>query len=96
MDLLTTVVVLLIGVIIAGWLAAARDGRAFDIFGSGFIGYRSYGWPHGVQEEQEIRFSFTRDDDGLSDVPGSNDIEPDIEVIELDRSPESVILRPLR
>ena len=57
MDLLTTIVVLLIGVAIVGWLAAARDGRALDVFGSGFIGYRSYGWPRGVQEEDQVHFT---------------------------------------
>jgi hypothetical protein len=57
MDLPTTVVVLLIAIVLGGWLAAARDGRALDIFGSGFIGYRSYGWPRGVQEEDSVHFT---------------------------------------
>ena len=84
MDLLTTIVVLLIGVAIVGWLAAARDGRALDVFGSGFVGYRSYGWPHGVQEEDTVHFAPAAwhehpsvDDDG----PGPLS---DPELIELD------------
>jgi hypothetical protein len=57
MDLPTAIVVLLIAVAVIGWLVAARDGRALDAFGSGFIGYRSYGWPRGVQEEDQVHFT---------------------------------------
>ena len=71
MDLLTTVVVLLIAVALIGWVAAAIDGRPLEAFGSGFVGYRPYGWPHGVQEEDAIHFAPTAwherpsiDDDG--------------------------------
>jgi hypothetical protein len=59
MDLLTTVVVLLIAVALIGWVAAAIDGRPLEAFGSGFVGYRSYGWPQGVQEEDAIHFAPT-------------------------------------
>ena len=51
MDLLTTVVVLLIAVALIGWVAAAIDGRRLEAFGSGFVGYRPYGWPHGCRRK---------------------------------------------
>jgi hypothetical protein len=95
MDLLTTIVVLLIGVAIVGWLAAARDGRALDVFGSGFIGYRSYGWPRGVQEEDQVHFTVAaiqeRSTEDDRDGPTS---EP--EVIELVAASDAVRLERLR
>jgi hypothetical protein len=90
MDLPTTVVVLLIGVAIVGWLASARDGRALEAFGLGFIGYRSYGWPRGVQEEDAIHFDFSEHRDGDGSGPGMSGDGPEAEVIELDRPPEDV------
>jgi hypothetical protein len=97
MDLLTTVVVLLIAVALIGWVAAAIDGRPLEAFGSGFVGYRSYGWPQGVQEEDAIHFAPTAwherpaiDDDG----PGALS---DPELIELDdAAPSLVTLERLR
>ena len=97
MDLLTTVVVLLIAVALIGWVAAAIDGRPLEAFGSGFVGYRSYGWPHGVQEEDAIHFAPTAwherpsiDDHGVGALS-------DPELIELDdATPPSVTLERLR
>ena len=57
MDLLTTVVVLLIAAALVGWVVAAIDGRHLEAFGWGFVGYRSYGWPRGVQEEDAVHFA---------------------------------------
>ena len=86
MDLLTAVVVLLVVVALIGWVAAAIDGRPLEAFGAGFVGYRSHGWPHGVQEEDSIHFAPT----AWHDHPPRDDDEPtaltDPEVIELDES----------
>ena len=97
MDIPTTVVVLFIAVAIVGWLAAARDGRALDVFGSGFIGYRSYGWPHGVQEEDSVHFTVAAlrgsgadDDEGAG--PSS---EPELVEL-LDIPDETIRLERLR
>jgi hypothetical protein len=95
MDPMTTIVVLLIGAAIVGWLATARDGRALDVFGAGFIGYRSYGWPRGVQEEDSIHFTVTAwhepatdgDGDGPASVP---------ELVELTEINETIRLERLR
>ena len=98
MDLLTTVVVLLIAVALIGWVAAAIDGRPLQAFGSGFVGYRSYGWPHGVQEEDAIH---SHRPPGTS-VHRSTTMEPgalsDPELIELDdaTSPSVFWLERLR
>ena len=84
MDLLTTIVVLLIAAALIGWVAAAIDGRPLEVFGAGFVGYRAYGWPHGVQEEDTVHFAPTAWHDRPSaddDAPGAL-IEPVL--IELD------------
>jgi hypothetical protein len=86
MDLLTTVVVLLIAAAVVGWVAAAIDGRPLEAFGSGFIGYRSYGWPRGVQEEDAVHFSPTawHDRPSIEDDPTRPLAGP--ELIELDET----------
>ena len=95
MDPSTTLVVLLVGAALIGWLAGARDGRGLEAFGLGFIGYRSYGWPRGVQEEDSVHFTVAAwherpavDDDG-----GSN---AGPELFEIDDSPDIVRLERLR
>ena len=97
MDLLTTVVVLLIAVALIGWVAAAIDGRPLEAFGSGFVGYRAYGWPHGVQEEDAIHFAPT----AWHERPSSDDDGPgalsDPELVELDDATSpSITLERLR
>ena len=96
MELLTTIVVVLIGVALVGWFSMARDGRGLDAFGLAFLGYRSYGWPHGVQEEDAVHFAPTAwherrsaDDDG----PGTL---ADPELVELEATSPSVTLERLR
>jgi hypothetical protein len=95
MDLATTIVVLLVGAALVGWLAAARDGRALEAFGLGFIGYRSYGWPRGVQEEDQVHFDFSEHGGADTSGPGASDGGPEAEVIELDRPPEGLTVRRL-
>jgi hypothetical protein len=96
MDLPTTLVILLVGAAVIGWLAGARDGRALEAFGSGFIGYRSYGWPRGVQEEDTVHFAFGAVDtrSANADLPAPADAEP--ELIEIEDATETVRLERLR
>ncbi|HET8785852.1 MAG TPA: hypothetical protein VFM38_09470 [Candidatus Limnocylindrales bacterium] len=97
MDLLTTIVIVLIAAALIGWLAAAIDGRPLEAFGSGFIGYRSYGWPRGVQEEDGVRFSPTawHDQPSADDDPTRPLASP--ELIELDeRSADPIDVERLR
>lgn len=96
MDLPTTIVILLVGAAVVGWLTGARDGRALEAFGSGFIGYRAYGWPRGVQEEDSVRFAFTDRRDHIDDGSGAPESSPDVEMIDLDRPPDGVTVRRLR
>lgn len=91
MDLLTTAVVLLIAAALIGWVAAAIDGRPLEAFGAGFVGYRPHGWPHGVQEEDSVRFAPTAwhehrsvDDEGQRSLTAP-------ELIELDDPGESPV-----
>lgn len=86
MDLLTTIVIVLIAAALVGWVAAAIDGRPLEAFGSGFVGYRSYGWPRGVQEEDRVRFSPTawHDRPSVGDDPTRPLTRP--ELIELDET----------
>jgi hypothetical protein len=87
MDLPSTLVMILVGAAVLGWLAVARNGRALDAFGLGFIGYRSYGWPRGVQEEEPVHFSFDAGDAaGPDDGLAGFDAEP--ELVELDDPPD--------
>ena len=97
MDLPSTIVILLVGAALIGWLAGARDGRALEAFGLGFIGYRSYGWPRGVQEEDTVHFAFDAADRlaDAGDVSAPPDAEP--ELIELlDTADDTVRLERLR
>jgi hypothetical protein len=97
MDLSTTLVILLVGAAIIGWLAGARDGRGLEAFGLGFIGYRSYGWPRGVQEEDSVHFTVaawhdrpTADDD----AGGGPAAGP--ELFEIDDTTDAVPVERLR
>jgi hypothetical protein len=90
MDLPTTLVLLLVAAALVGWVVGACDGKALEAFGSGFIGYRSYGWPRGVQEEEPIHFSFREPSDPADDTDLA-----EAEVIELERPIETIRLERL-
>jgi hypothetical protein len=71
------------GVIVVGSLGLMAVGiRRIDrrvpfSFGEGFVGYRAdLGWPHGVQEDDDIRWNWRASTDGpgspaTSQIPGS-------------------------
>jgi hypothetical protein len=90
MDLPTILVLLLVAAGLVGWVVGACDGKALEAFGSGFVGYRSYGWPRGVQEGEPIHFSFREPQD-----PVAVDPQAEVEVIELDSPAESIRLERL-
>lgn len=91
MDLLTTVVVLLIAAALIGWVAAAIDGRPLEAFGAGFVGYQPHGWPHGVQEEDSVRFAPTAWHEHPSVDDGVRRSPTGPELVELDGSGESPV-----
>jgi hypothetical protein len=90
MDLPTILVLLLVAAGLVGWVVGACDGKALEAFGSGFIGYRSYGWPRGVQEGEPIHFTFREPQDPADDAQPA-----EAEVIELDSPAETIRLERL-
>ena len=59
MDIFASLVVVLVGVAILGWIASPTTARGMDTFGAGFVPYRSAGWPRGVQEEEPVHWSWS-------------------------------------
>ena len=91
MDIPATLVLIIVGAALVAWMTNPRTGQALDAWASGFIGYRSYGWPRGVQEEEPVRFSFREPTDPLvADPPAS-----EAELIELERPAEPIHLERL-
>ena len=91
MDIPATLVLIIVGAALAAWVTSPRTGPALDAWASGFIGYRSYGWPRGVQEEEPVHFSFRE--------PGDPDADdgplPEAEVIELEAPVDAIRLERL-
>ena len=90
MDIPATLVLIIVGAALVAWMTNPRTGQALDAWASGFIGYRSYGWPRGVQEEDEVHFSFrepgaTLPDEVVTAVVG------EAEIVELDGTPQEPI-----
>ena len=86
MDIPATLVLIIVGAALVAWMTNPRTGQALDAWASGFIGYRSYGWPRGVQEEEPVHFSFREPRDPAQDDEGLPDGEA--EIIELDATPQ--------
>jgi hypothetical protein len=87
MDVASTLVMVIVAVGIFAWMSSPKTGQAIDNWASGFIGYRHYGWPRGVQEEDSVHFSFVerRDPVALED-DGAGPVGPDAEpeIVELE------------
>ena len=60
MDIASALILLLVGACIVAWVRSPTTGRALEAFGLGFIGFRSAGWPKGVQEEEPVHYAFHR------------------------------------
>jgi hypothetical protein len=84
MDVPATLVMIIVGAALVAWMTNPRTGQALDAWGSGFIGYRSAGWPRGVQEEEPVHFAFPASGEhgDPDDGPVGLDAEP--EIIDLD------------
>lgn len=95
MDIPATLVMIIVGAALVAWMTNPRTGQALDAWASGFIGYRSAGWPRGVQEEEPVHFSFGEPRDPDDDEAGPLDRGGEPEVIELDARPDAVRLRRL-
>ena len=74
MDIFAAVVFVILGAALVVYVVSPTTARGLDTFGSGFVPYRSAGWPHGVQEEEPVHYS-------LSELTGPGERES--EVIEI-------------
>ncbi len=70
MDIPATLVMIIVGAALVAWMTNPRTGQALDAWASGFIGYRSAGWPHGVQEDEPVHFTFSEPRDPDAPDPG--------------------------
>ena len=82
MDIPATLVMIIVGAALVAWMTNPHTGQALDAWASGFIGYRSAGWPHGVQEDEPVHFTFSEPRDADEPDPGRLDAEA--EIVELD------------
>jgi hypothetical protein len=59
MDIVAVVVFILLGTAMIAFVVSPTTARGLDTFGAGFVPYRSAGWPHGVQEEEPVHWSWS-------------------------------------
>ena len=57
------------------YVVSPTTARGLDTFGSGFVPYRSAGWPHGVQEEEPVHYSLSE--------PKATEADREPEVVEI-------------
>ena len=91
MDIPATLVLIIVASALAAWMTNPRTGQALDAWASGFIGYRTYGWPRGVQEEEPVHFSFSEP----GDRDGDDGPTTEAEVIELEGPVDAIRLERL-
>ena len=82
MDIFAAVVFCILGAALVVYVVSPTTARGLDTFGSGFVPYRSAGWPHGVQEEEPVHCSWSEPGTGraMDGDPGSG---PDPELVEI-------------
>jgi hypothetical protein len=82
MDIFAAVVFVILGAALVAYVASPTTARGLDTFGAGFVPYRSAGWPHGVQEEEPVKWSWAapRRPDGSDDISGHG---PEPELLEI-------------
>jgi hypothetical protein len=97
MDIPATLVLIIVAAALVAWMTNPRTGQALDAWASGFIGYRSYGWPHGVQEDDEVHFIFREPGDPMQSDEILAAVVGEAEIIELDgEARESIPVERLR
>ena len=82
MDIFAAVVFCILGAALVVYVVSPTTARGLDTFGSGFVPYRSAGWPHGVQEEEPVHYSLSepRGPGAMDGDPGSH---ADPELVEI-------------
>ena len=95
MDIFAVVVIILLGLAMIVFVVSPTTAHGLDTFGAGFVPYRSAGWPHGVQEEEPVHWSWSasgprdRTDDG-----SGTGLEPElVEINGPDAPPASSVRR---
>lgn len=91
MDLPSTLVLILVGAAILGWVTSPRTGQALEAWAMGFIGYRGAGWPRGVQEEEPVHFDFSERPGLGAQEDGPLDAGRGPEIVDLPSAPDSDI-----
>ena len=91
MDIPATLVLIIVAAALVAWMTNPRTGPALDAWASGFIGYRSYGWPRGVQEEEPVHFSFREPGDTAPSGEVVGTLGGEAEIVELDGTPQEWI-----
>ena len=83
MDIFAAVVFVILGAALVVYVVSPTTARGLDTFGAGFVPYRGAGWPHGVQEEDSVQWSWSaaREPDASDGDPGGGG--PDPEVVEI-------------
>ena len=95
MDIFAAVVFILLGIALIVFVVSPTTARGLDTFGAGFVPYRSAGWPHGVQEEEPVHWSWSapRPPDPTDGDPGPG-LDPElIEISGPDAPAASAVLR---
>ncbi len=95
MDILAVVVFILLGTAMIAFVVSPTTARGLDTFGAGFVPYRSAGWPHGVQEEEPVHWSWSRPP-GPDGADGGSGGGPEPELLEIsgpDAPPVSSVQR---
>lgn len=96
MDIFAVVVFILLGTAMIAFVVSPTTARGLDTFGAGFVPYRSAGWPHGVQEEEPVHWSWSaprRPDATDGSLPGAGSEPELVEISGTDAPAASVVHR---
>ena len=79
MDIFAAVVFCILGAALVVYVVSPTTARGLDTFGAGFVPYRGAGWPHGVQEEEPVHWSWSgpRGTDGTDGRSGGG-LDPEV------------------
>ena len=79
MDIFAALVFLVLGIALIVFVVSPTTAHGLDTFGAGFVPYRSAGWPHGVQEEEPVHWSWSapRPPDATDDSSGTG-LQPEL------------------
>ena len=84
MDIFAVVVFILLGLAMIVFVVSPTPARGLDTFGAGFVPYRGPGWPHGVQEEEPVHWSWSAPETpDATDGGSGTGLEPELVEIEI-------------